>query len=430
MKKTIAVAGVTLLATAGTALASGYRIPEQSVNSTARAGGYVAYTPGADATYYNPANMSWLENRWAVEADATWIHLSSISYTDARGPAYSGNSEEEDFLMPTFFAVSPEYNKFRFGFSVTAPAGLSKRWQDPYPRTFAEEFTLKVFEFNPTVSYKFNDRFSVGGGVRGIYVDGKVKSYGTIRVPAAGNLPTTIFRDMDGDTWEAGYNLAMTVRPTDKMNVSVTYRSEIDMGVEGNATLSSTAVRNPISGATLIPAGAYSGDTGVEIPLPAILAAAVSYTFFDQLTVEFEYDRTFWSDYGSLDFTYPAPLVNPVLAAAFDTPVTKRWDDTDSWRLSVTYDLKNNWILMAGFAIDENPIPSSTVGFELCDSDALLYSFGVRYKINNDMEVGGAYLYDYKKSRSVNNLAEGGRVNGTFEDASASLLTVGFSYKF
>jgi long-chain fatty acid transport protein len=124
--------------------------------------------------------MSWLENRWAVEAAATWIHLSSISYTDARGAAFNGDSESEDFFVPTFFAVSPEYNKFRFGFSVTAPAGLSKRWQDPYPRTFAEEFTLKVFEFNPTVSYKFCDRFSVGGGVRGIYVDGKVKSAGTI----------------------------------------------------------------------------------------------------------------------------------------------------------------------------------------------------------------------------------------------------------
>jgi len=417
MKKTIAVAGLTLLATAGTALASGYRIPEQSLNSTARSGSYVAYTPSADATYYNPANMSWLENRWAVEAAATWIHLSSIEYTD-QNSARNGDSEEENFLLPTFFAVSPEYNKFRFGFSVTAPAGLSKRWQDPYPRTFAEEFTLKVFEFNPTVSYKFNDRFSVGGGVRGVYVDGKVKSFG--RIPVTNSSGTVIgssliSRDMDGDTWEAGYNLALTVRPTDKMNLSLTYRSEVDLGVEGNANLSSS-----------FPPGIYSGETGVEIPLPAILAAAVSYTFFDQLTVELEYDRTFWSDYENLDFTYPVSFVNPVLTRAFDNSVPKHWDDTDSWRLSVTYDLKNNWILMAGFGIDENPIPSSTVGFELPDSDALLYSFGVRYKINNEMEVGGAYLYDYKKSRSVSN----GTVNGTFEDASAHLVTVGFTYKF
>lgn len=82
MNKTLATTGLILLATAGPALASGYRIPEQSLNSTARAGSYVAYTPGADAAFFNPANMSWLENRWTLEADATWIHLSSIEYTD------------------------------------------------------------------------------------------------------------------------------------------------------------------------------------------------------------------------------------------------------------------------------------------------------------------------------------------------------------
>jgi long-chain fatty acid transport protein len=114
---------------------------------------------------------------------------------------------------------------------------------------------------------------------------------------------------------------------------------------------------------------------------------------------------------------------------AFDRAIPKNWSDSNAWRLSVTYDMKNNFILMAGFAIDENPIPSNTLGFELPDSDALLYSVGVRYKLNKDMELGVAFLYDYKESRSVNNLAAGGTVNGTFENASAQLLTFGFSYK-
>jgi long-chain fatty acid transport protein len=109
--------------------------------------------------------------------------------------------------------------------------------------------------------------------------------------------------------------------------------------------------------------------------------------------------------------------------------VSKNWEDTDAWRLSLTYDLQNNWILMAGFGIDENPVPSSTLGFELPDSDALLYSVGVRYAINKDMELGAAYLYSDKESRSVNNLATGGTVNGEFEDAAAHLLTFGFTYK-
>ncbi len=204
MKKTGVVA-VALLLGVSSAYGSGWRIPEQSVNSTARAGGYVAYTPAPDATYYNPANMSWLEDRWMLEADVTWIHLSSIDYTDNRTSAYDSSSENEDFLSPTFFAVSPDYNGFRFGFSLTASAGLSKQWKNPFPRTSAEEFSLCVLEGNPTVSYHFNEKFSIGGGVRILYADGKVKSNGTIPVPFPPNS-SYISRDMEGDTWEYGYN--------------------------------------------------------------------------------------------------------------------------------------------------------------------------------------------------------------------------------
>jgi long-chain fatty acid transport protein len=408
MNKVVGAAGVILLAATGSAFASGYRIPEQSVNSTARSAAYVAYTPAADAAYYNPANMAWLEDRTYLEANATWIHLSAIEYTDQYNSARSGDSETENFLLPTFFAVSPEYNNFRFGFSVTAPAGLSKQWQDPYPRTFAEEFTLKVFEFNPTVSYAFCDRFSVGAGVRAIYIDGKVKSSGMV---ARG---VTATRDMEGDSWEAGYNVALTARPVEDMNVSLTYRSKVDLGVEGTADLY-----------TSVGPGRYSGDTGVEIPLPAMLAIAVSYTFFDQLTVELDYDRTYWSDYENLDFTYPGPMINPVLAMAFDSAKPKQWSDTESWRLSVSYDMQNDFILMAGFAIDENPVPDATLSFELPDSDALLYSVGLRYKVNQDVELGVAYLYDDKESRNVYN----DTVQGTVDGAAAHLLTVGLSYK-
>ncbi len=80
---------------------------------------------------------------------------------------------------------------------------------------------------------------------------------------------------------------------------------------------------------------------------------------------------------------------------------------------------------MAGFALDENPIPDSTLGFDLPDSDATLYSVGFRYRINEDLDVGMAYLYDDKESRDVVNEY----LNGVFDDAGAHLVTVGLSYK-
>ena len=60
---------------------------------------------------------------------------------------------------------------------------------------------------------------------------------------------------MDGDTWDAGYNLALTGRPVENMNLSVTYRSKVDLGVEGDATLRTSA--GP---------GLYAGATGWKSP--------------------------------------------------------------------------------------------------------------------------------------------------------------------
>ncbi len=410
MKGKILLAALGGLLIAATAHASAYRIPEQSVNSTARAGAYVAHTPGADASYFNPANMAWLEDRGMVEVDLVWIDLPSISYDDNRTPAYDGESESEDFLLPTVFAVSPDYNNFRVGLSLTYPAGLSKEWKQPYPMTFAEEFTLKVVEFNPTVSYRVNDMLSLAAGFRVIYSDANVKSRGLISPPSV-----TASRYMDGDTWEMGYNLALSLRPTPESDLSVTYRSKVDLNLEGQADLATSAGPS-----------AYSGSADVTVPLPAVLAVAGSYTFFDQLTVELEYDRTFWSEYDTLDFNYPVSLGNPYLIGAFDNPKAKDWEDTDTWRISVSYDMRNSFVLMAGFAIDDNPIPDATLGFDLPDADAKLYSVGLRYQATDKLNIGVAYLYDDKEKRTVTN----SMVDGSFDHIGAHLFTVGVSYTF
>ncbi len=134
MKKKISVLALASLFVAGSAMASGWRIPEQSVDSTAKAGANIASSTRADAAYFNPANMAWLEDTWHVQLDATYLHLFKIDYTDARNPALDGTSESEDFFIPTGFLVSPSYGGARFGLAITAPAGLSKQWKDPYPK--------------------------------------------------------------------------------------------------------------------------------------------------------------------------------------------------------------------------------------------------------------------------------------------------------
>jgi long-chain fatty acid transport protein len=405
MKKKLSVLALVSVFAAGSAFASGWRIPEQSVDSTAKAGANIASSTRGDTAYYNPANMTWMADTWTLEGDLTYLYLSPIEYEDSRSPMLNGESESEHFFIPTGFFVSPSYGGARFGLALVAPAGLSKQWEDPYPKSFAEEFSLTVLEANPTVSYGFGEMFSIAGGVRMIYADATVKS-------DASGTGIPLARSMEGDTFEWGWNAAVAYKPLDALNISATYRSNVDLDFDDKADLN-------------LMGNFMTLDTTVDVPVPAVFALSVAYDVVDNINVELTWDRTFWSEYEHLHFHF-TPMVpgNP-----FEPPLEKNWDDTDAFRIGLTWTVNSTVTLMGGFAYDNNPVPTENIGFELPDSDAWIYSLGMQYKVNEKMELGIAALYDYKESRTAE-VIPSDVVYGEFTNASAFLITAGINYKF
>jgi len=411
MKMTSIKKIVTLsVVTSGLLVAGGYKIPEQSLNSMALGAAYVAHTSGADTAYFNPAAMSFMADKQYVEGAITLAHLPSNVYTLI--DPYSGESEVEDLLIPNAHYVANAIGDFRWGVSMVAPAGLTKRWETPYQKLYAEEFTLKIVEINPSVSYKVTDEFSIGGGLRLIYSEGVVNSDGS----AAG---APIKREMEGDTIEFGYNLAMLYKPTSDINLAVTYRSNIDLKEEGQANLYFGGVGQQY-------------DATVTVPLPAALNLAVSKTWNNTFTLEFNYERTYWSAYETLDFNYGRAIANPILDGAFNTPLARDWEDTNTFRIGATM-VMDKVTMMMGFAIDETPVPSETIGFELPDSDAKIFSMGFRYQQTEELSWGAAFLYDSKEARSLTPGVAENQVlanGGSFTEGGAFLTTIGMAYEF
>jgi long-chain fatty acid transport protein len=321
----------------------------------------------------------------------------------------SGGSETENIPIPYMHYVAQAMGKWRYGVSLAAPAGLTKRWKSPVQKLFAEEFTLKNVELNPVVSYRLSDTFSIGGGLRMVYSEGKVYSDGGTLVP--------IKREMEGDTIEWGYNVALAWHPTNDVAVGITYRSKIDLNEKGQANLYLSGIGRQF-------------DASVSIPIPAALNIGISKTWNDKLTLEFVYERTFWSAYKTLDFEYGAPI-QPALVASFDNPKDKLWEDSNSFRIGLTYQYNNKLTLMAGYSYDESPIPDKTLSYELPDSDAHIFSAGFKYKYSENLTLGAAVLYDYKTKResTVATTLENG-IMGEFSDGGAVLMTAGLSYKF
>lgn len=396
---------VLSIALSATLFSAGYKIPESSLNATALSAAYVANAHGADAAYYNPAAMVYNDDAELLEVDATYIGLSKIHYASTSG-AYNIDSKSESFLVPALHYTSGKLgdNSVRVGLSIVVPAGLSKRWTSAPAVYSAEEFTLQTIEFNPSIAVPLSDTLSMGVGFRIVRTDGVVKSIS----------PTPTSRDLTGDSIDYGYNLALNYRPISNLSLAVTYRSKIDLNVEGSADLR-------------VGATTYSGPASVTVPLPAALNLAAAYTFDTGTTVEAVFERTYWSSYKNLDFNYDS-TVNAA-TVAFGAPLPKNWTNTNTYRLGLTQKI-GKLSAMAGIAYDKSPVSESTLGYELPDSDAVIVSLGGRYQIDPHWNIGLAGLVDIKKDRIVHQSGGSNPISGEFSNSNAYLVTAGIEYRF
>ena len=401
---------------------AGFQIPNQSLKAIGSAGANIAFTPGPDSAYYNPANMSFLEDRWQAETSLTTLWLPEVEYTDNRSALFDGTSDSELFFLPQVHIASKDYNDFRLGFSLTYPYGLAKGWDQPYPAATTRLFSLLVVEASPSLSYSVCNSFSIAAGLRAVYSEGEVES-GITNPPFGGLAPlTSLNREMDGDDLELGYNLAATLRPTPKWRLAATYRSEVELDLAGDAGLLAMAGTYPLAG--------YEGAGALSITLPAVFSLATSYSFGD-LTLEMAWSRTYWSEIETLDFRYDQSFLG-TLFDGFDRAVVKNWDDSDALRFGLSYQLSQQLLATAGFAIDDTPVPEHSLGFELPDSDGYMYGLGILYTRSERLKLGVSYMYYHTTSRNVTNTGAAGLpgIDGSFDKGGAHALTVGVITSF
>jgi len=401
-------------------MAGGWKIPETSLNGVALSAANIAHNKSADAAYYNPANMVFMADEDVMEVDLMYIGLEAPNYKGTVGGTgpYDLNAKKENFLVPSVHYVSGKAGEARIGLSIVSPGGLSKRWDMEPAKTSAEEFTLQIIEINPTVAIPLGDKVSVAAGFRILHSSGVVKSSGTVNLGAA----AVVTRNMEGDSIDYGYNFALAYKPTSDLEMGLTYRSKVDLTIEGDAYLNSSSAV-PALNAT------YGGSASVTVPLPAAVSLAAAYTFASETTIELVYERNFWSAYKNIDFDYNGNE-GPLLGAIFGGAIPKAYVDTNAFRLGITQDL-DKLRLMGGVVYDESPVPTQSLDFSLPDSDSISVSLGGRYEVTDSIEIGLSALYSMRESRKIT--AQDANINGLvgeFSNSNVLIISTGVSYKF
>jgi long-chain fatty acid transport protein len=441
MRKILASAFIAgaVLAMASLSQAAGFRINEQGAKAMGMANAFGAQADDPSALFYNPAGIAFLKG--------AQVNLGSlviaVPQTEFEGTtALSGTttvnekSKKDIFITPTLYATySMENVPLTFGLGVNSIYPLAKSWDaSSVFRNQIEHIAIKPINFQPTVAYRFDNlnlALAAGLDVTHAIVSLQKSAY------TAGPAPTfTPFElgslGVDGTATNVGYSLGAQWKPRDDLSFGVSYRSEITLHLKGNADFLATTQTGFI--VTQMPQAFTSANSrarltstaSTDITLPASMILASAYKPTEKLTLEFDAEWTGWSSFDKLDIHFN----NPQLSAFNNKPSPKNWKDVWAYKFGAQYALNKKLDLRAGYAFDESPIPDSTLGPELPDTDRHNLSFGMG--LHNDFAtLDLAYMWVKFVDRTSNNqdnaLLTG--QNGTFK-SDAHILGASVTVKF
>lgn len=422
-------ASVIFFGSSTSVFAAGFALIE--VNATGQGNAYAgaaAHTENASTIFFNPAGLTRLDGEQLVFA-AHYIDPSSdfdndgSSLAAALGPAGGPlNGDDDDggqsAFVPNFYWAKPLDDKTTFGLGVNSPFGLAIEYDEEWVgRYHAILSDLKTVNFNPSLGYRVNDRVSIGGGVNVMLAKVDLTSavdFGSLcyaidtqingnplTCAGAGANPQAVDGDaeLDGDNFDdvgLGFNFGLMFELSDQTRVGVSYRSEIDIEVEGEANF--TVSNNPaVQGFVVTGAGLFlDTDIEAEVTLPASFSVSVAHEV-DKFTWLADVTWTGWESFDELRIEYDNP-------AQPDSVTTEDWKDSVRYSLGFDYQYSDKLVLRAGIALDETPVPNEERRTpRLPGNDRTWYSVGLGYRVDNTFSIDAGLSYLDIKDADIDN---------------------------
>jgi len=358
--------------------AGGYRVSLQGQKSLAMGHAGVAVVNSSELVFFNPAGLVYLENKLNISAGVSGV-FSSVAYQNES----TGATGLTDNPMATPLYLYASYKAtdwLALGVGVYTPFGSSVVYEDDWAGShLVNNIDLQAIYIQPTVSLKFNDKFSVGGGP--IFVIGSVEFNK--------NLNRTL-SDLEGNRSEVtldakgisatGWVASAMFSPTDKLRVGATYRSKIIVEARGGDATFENIPNSPL---TPFPA---ETKFDADLPMPAEMTVGLSYKFCDKWLFAFDFNRAFWDVYKSLDINFEDESVP-------DSKNARNYQNASTYRFGLQYVATDMFTLRAGYYFDESPVQDGFFAPETPRNDSNGYTAGLTFNVGKRFEVDASFLY-------------------------------------
>ncbi|TDJ43617.1 MAG: hypothetical protein E2O51_07875 [Gammaproteobacteria bacterium] len=293
--------------------------------------GISAAADDASVAGSNPAGMTRFDSRvtrgeiLGFFTDNTWEGRIGTTGPDVRS-VDSGTT-----IIPAGNLVVPFRDNWWFGFTVLG-SGFSEDYGAGWPgRYFIQDYELLYVSAFPSIATKLTDKLSIAGSLAMTYTSYEQNKAVPNLDPGAGDGRLNI--DTDGFT--VGYAVSALYEFTDRTRFGISYRSELDAELDGNATFSDLS---PTTEAVLNAAGLLNARVDVTSRSPQSIIAGIYHEFGDTSAVTFDVT---WADFSefSLSEIYvngdQLTETNAIYDDIFAFSVGYNWPVSDRMRIGI-----------------------------------------------------------------------------------------------
>jgi long-chain fatty acid transport protein len=247
-------------------------------------------------------------------------------------------------------------------------------------RYFADKSHVQVVTFQPTISYAFNDKVSIGFGPTINRIEGELTS-STINRFSQGTNDGSV--KIKGDDTALGFNVGILVQATDSTRLGATYHSKVKYKLDGKTKVEGQAL------------GQFSGqkyDASLDLTTPESVDFSVTHELDANWTL---YAGSTWTRWSRLkDITVENSGVPTALSSSFTTITEpQNWHDTWAHAIGAAYKVNKEWTLRTGFSVDQSPTNNTNRSPRIPTGDRKAISFGAGWSPNDNLTIDVAYSY-------------------------------------
>lgn len=364
--------------------AQGFQVNLQGQKQQGMAGAGTGLMQDAAAVFFNPGGVSFLKENSATAGVTLTFANGTFLDADNNSVAHTNSPVGTPF---TAYAVwGPDSSKFKFGLGVYTPFGSIASWENGWTGRFVLTYmSLQTIYYQPTVSYKICDKLGIGAGF--VYGTGNVEFKQDIPVMypdgSYGNA------DLKASASNYGVNAGIYYKPTDKLSVGLTYRSQITMNVK-NGTATFTV---PASVEANFPTGPFTS----KLPLPQVATLGLGYVLNNKLSFAFDANFIGWKALDTIAFYYQKPT-----STLQDTKLPRDYKNTFAFRLGGQYNVTDKLTARLGIALSLTPVPSGYVTPEVPDANKINLTCGMGYKAGKHLIADASLTFENLKRKDNN----------------------------